>query len=47
MILSAVTSANTGTINTTGGPGGSCNSHTGCGTGGNGGSGWHVAITIP
>ena len=41
-------SANTGTINTAGGPGGgACSSNSNCGSGGAGGSGWSVAITIP
>jgi hypothetical protein len=38
--------ATSGTINTNGGPGGSCNGFTGCGAGGNGGNGWSKAITI-
>ena len=47
VIFSAVSyPANSGTINLAGGVGGSCNGHTGCGTGGNGGNGWSVAITI-
>jgi len=38
--------ANTGVIKTAGGAGGSCNGFTGCGTGGQGGNGWNMAITI-
>jgi len=38
--------ANTGTIKLGGGAGGSCAGFTGCGTGGTGGSGWSMAITI-
>jgi hypothetical protein len=47
VILSANSyTANSGTILTTGGPGGSCSGFTGCGQGGPGGNGWNVAITI-
>jgi hypothetical protein len=47
VILSAQTySADTGTINVTGGSGGSCESHTECGAGGSGGSGWSYRGTI-
>jgi hypothetical protein len=41
VILSAVNfAANSGSINVSGGAGGSCGSHTGCGAGGHGGNGW-------
>jgi hypothetical protein len=37
---------NSGTIKIAGGPGGSCNSVSGCGAGGSGANGWSVALTI-
>lgn len=47
VILSAVNyTAKTGTINTTGGAGGSCHSNSGCGEEGKGGNGWSVVWTI-
>ena len=38
--------ANTGVIKSSGGAGGSCNGFTGCGTGGQGGNGWSLVVTI-
>jgi hypothetical protein len=47
VILSAFTyTANSGVINVSGGPGGSCNGRSGCGAGGTGGNGWSIAIAI-
>ncbi|HEX3684867.1 MAG TPA: hypothetical protein VHU83_20180 [Bryobacteraceae bacterium] len=47
VLLAAKTfTANSGTINTSGGTGGSCGSYTNCGAGGNGGAGWSYSITI-
>jgi hypothetical protein len=47
VILSANSyTANTGVIHVSGGPGGSCNGHPGCGVGGPGGNGWSMAIDI-
>jgi hypothetical protein len=47
VIFSAVNyTANSGSINLAGGPGGSCGSFAGCGSGGTGGGGWNLAITL-
>lgn len=47
VLLAAVTwTANTGTITTAGGTGGSCLSYANCGAGGSGGAGWSYTLTI-